>query len=78
MTENHYHFYASSVSQWATTNDERDLRQLIKLMDDDGFPYSLFLVPCKHTDPYEIAMYQPMVKGVQWLGYYEIKKAKRK
>lgn len=78
MTENHYHFYASSVAQWAVTNDKRDLRQLLKLMDKDGYSYNLFLVPGKHTDPYEIAMYQPMVKGTQWLGTFTLPKKKKK
>lgn len=78
MTENHTHFYASSVATWATTTDERDLRQLLKLMDKDGYPYNLFLVPGKHTDPYEIAMYQPMVKGTQWLGTFTLPKKKKK
>lgn len=73
MKENHQHFYASSVAQWATTNEERDLRALLKLMDKDGYSYNLFLVPGKHTDDYEIAMYQPMVKGTQYLGHYEVK-----
>ena len=78
MTENHYHFYASSVAQWATTNEGRDLRQLLKLMDKDGYSYNLFLVPCKHDDAYEIAMYQPMVKGTQWLGTFTLPKKKKK
>jgi hypothetical protein len=69
-----HHFYASSVCQWATTNDKRDLRQLLKLMDKEGFSYNLFLVPCKHTDDYEIKMYQPQVAGSQWLGFFEVKK----
>lgn len=73
MKENQYHFYASSVAQWATTTEDRDLRQLTALMDKDGYAYNLFLVPGKHTDEYEIAMYQPMVDGVQWLGHFEIK-----
>ena len=47
-------------------------------MDKDGYSYNLFLVPCKHTDDYEIKMYQPMVKDTQWLGFYEIKKGERK
>lgn len=71
------HFYASSVAQWATTNERRDLRELIKLMDKDGHPYNLFLVPLAHTDNYEIKMYQPVVKGTQWLGFYVVK-SKRK
>ena len=74
MTENHYHFYASSVADWVTTTPERDLRALLKMMDKFGYPYNLFLVPLAHTDDYEIKMYQPVVKGTQWLGYYEVKR----
>lgn len=76
MKENHTHFYASSVAQWATTTDERDLPDLLELMEKDGLTYNLFLVPGKHTDPYEIAMYQPMVKGTQWLGTFTLPKKK--
>ena len=73
MKENHHHFYASSVSQWATTNDKRDLRQLLKLMDKDGYDYNLFLVPGSHDSVYEIKMYQPQVADTQWLGFFEAK-----
>jgi hypothetical protein len=76
MTENHTHFYASSVATWATTTDERDLPDLLDLMEKEGLTYNLFLVPGKHTDPYEIAMYQPMVKGTQWLGTFTLPKKK--
>lgn len=65
-----HHFYASSVAQWATTNDTRDLRALLKLMDKDGYGYNLFLVPVKHSEAYEINRYQPQVEGTQWLGYF--------
>ena len=71
MTEPQQHFYASSVAQWATTNDKRDLRQLLKLMDKDGYPYNLFLVPVPHTESYNINFYQPQVEGTQWLGFFE-------
>jgi hypothetical protein len=77
LTENHSHFYASSVADWVTTNETRDLRELLKMMDKFGYPYNLFLVPVKHTDNYEIKMYQPMVIGTQWLGFFEIKKGKK-
>lgn len=65
------HFYASSVAQWATTTDKRDLRQLLKLMDKDGYSYNLFLVPVSHDAEYEINFYQPQVEGTQWLGFFE-------
>ena len=77
MTENHYHFYASSVADWVTTNETRDLRELLKVMDKFGYPYNLFLVPLPHNANYKIKMYQPVVEGTQWLGFYEVK-AKRK
>jgi len=73
MTEQPHHFFASSVAQWATTNDKRDLRQLLKLMDKDGYPYNLFLVPGSHEALYDIKMYQPQVADAQWLGFYQVK-----
>jgi len=69
------HFYASSAAQWATTNETRDLRDLLKLMDKDGHSYTLFLVPLHHSASYEIKRYEPQVKGAQWLGFYEPKGA---
>ena len=73
QTPDNFHFYASSVAQWATTNDKRDLRALLKLMDKDGYSYHLFIVPVPHDTNYEIRMYQPQVKGTQWLGFFEVK-----
>jgi hypothetical protein len=73
-TNKNQHFYASSVAQWVTTPDERDLRQLLKLMDKDGYPYNLYLVPVAHDAQYDIKMYQPQVNGSQWLGFFEVKR----
>ena len=72
-----FHFYAASVAQWATTNSERDLRQLIKLMDSDGHQYNLFLVPVSYDTNYEIKWFQPQVEGSQWLGHFVPKKGKK-
>ena len=72
------HFYASSVADWVTTNDKRDLRELLKMMDKFGYPYNLFLVPLPHNANYEIKRYEPKVEGTQWLGYFETKKGKKK
>lgn len=74
MNEPTQHFYASSVAQWATTTPERDLRQLLKLMDKDGYSYNLYLVPVAHDTPYEINFFQPQVEGTQWLGFFEVNK----
>jgi len=68
------HFFASSVWTWITTDETRDLRQLIKHMDKEGKPYNLYFVPVPHDADYEIKMFQPQVEGTQWLGYYEKKK----
>jgi hypothetical protein len=73
MNEPVQHFYASSAAQWATTTNERDLRQLLKLMDRDGFSYNLFLVPVAHDAMYNIKRYEPQVDGTQWLGFFEVK-----
>lgn len=67
------HFFAASVTTWITTNDKRDLRQLMKHMDKEGAAYSLYLVPVPHDTTYEINMYQPQVEGTQWLGFFEKK-----
>lgn len=71
-----FHFYAASVVQWATTTPERDLRQLLKLMDRDKHPYNLFLVPTPYDATYEIRWYQPQVEGTVWLGHFETGKTK--
>jgi hypothetical protein len=69
--QENFHFYASSVSQWMTTNPTRDIRQLLRAMDKDGYEYTLFYVPLKHDAPYKISRYEPVVEGVVWLGNYK-------
>lgn len=71
-TANEFHFFAASPASWATTTDKRDLRDLLKVMENDGYSYNLFLVPGHHTDAYEIRMYQPQVEGAQWIGFFRI------
>jgi hypothetical protein len=71
-----FHFFASSARTWMTTNDKVDLRQLLRNMDKEGFGYNLFLVPCKHSENYEINWYQPQVVGSVWLGSYSSKRTK--
>ena len=68
-----FHFYASSVADWATTTETRDLRALLKLMDKFGYSYNLFFVPVAHDAPYEIKAYQPQVEGARWLGFFDVK-----
>ena len=35
------HFFAASTFTWAHTNPDRNLRDLIKLMDEEGHGYNL-------------------------------------
>jgi hypothetical protein len=78
MKETNQHFYASSVAQWATTTDTRDLPALLELMDKDGLTYNLFSVPGSHNAEYDIKMYQPQVEGAEWLGTFTLPKKGRK
>jgi hypothetical protein len=78
MKDKDFHFYAASVAQWATTNEERDLPALLDLMDKDGYTYALFLVPVSYKADYEINMYQPQVEGAEWLGTFTLPKKGRK
>ena len=71
------HFFAASTSTWATTTPERDLRQLIKMMEKEGHGFNLFLVPTPYDADYTINFYQPQVEGTQWLGFFA-KEDKRK
>lgn len=71
--QDNQHFFAASISTWVKTTDERDLRQLIELMDKEGMGFNLFLVPVHHTVNYDINFFQPQVKGTQWLTYFKPK-----
>ena len=72
-TQDQFHFYASSVADWAITNETRDLRALLKLMDKFGYSYNLFLVPLPSSAAYKIKRYEPEVEGTVWLGFFETK-----
>ena len=73
-----HHFCAISALQWATTNDARDLPDLLDLMNKDGYTYNLFRVPLPHTAEYGINLYQPQVPGTEWLGTFTAPKKGRK
>jgi uncharacterized protein with von Willebrand factor type A (vWA) domain len=74
--QNEFHFYASSVADWATTDKTRDLPALIKLMEKFGYSYNLFFVPVPADAAYEIKSYEPQVAGAVWLGHFEPKAKK--
>ena len=67
------HFFAASIFDWCLSTPDRDLRDVIKLMDRRGHSYNLYLVPVSHDTPYDIDFYQPQVEGTQWLGFFEVK-----
>jgi len=67
-----FHFFAANVYKWLTTNDERDLPALIKMMESDkDVPYSLYYVPVHHSASYGINWYKPEVEGAVHLGTYK-------
>lgn len=68
------HFFAASAFDWAQTTPERDLREVMYIMEKYNHSYNLYLVPVPHDTPYEINFYQPQVEGTQWLGYFEVNK----
>ena len=72
-----FHIYGSSVATWATTNDQRDLGALLKLLGADGLPFGLWYVPLASDASYEIKRYAPDVEGAIFLGTIQPKQAKR-
>jgi hypothetical protein len=71
--QDQFHFYASSIADWRTTNETRDLRALLKIMDKFGYDYNLFFVPLPPASSYKIKRYAPEVEGAIWLGGFEVK-----
>jgi len=71
-----HHFFAASAATWATTNDERNLQDLLKLMDKQRLAYNLYLVPVPHEVEYEINWFQPQVEGTMHLGTFTFKQGK--
>jgi len=76
MQDQTFHFYASNISTWATTDDDRDLSGLIELMNKDGRDYNLFWVPLPHRSTYDIRHYKPQVAGVVHCGLFNVKRKK--
>lgn len=68
------HFFAASAYDWCLSTPDRDLRDVMYIMDKYGHPYNLYLVPVSHDTPYDINFYQPQVEGTQWLGFFEVNK----
>lgn len=70
------HYFAASVATWATTTPDRDLPELLTLMNKDGYTYNLYFVPTAYDAEYDIQMYAPQVTGVKWLGTFDVSKKK--
>jgi hypothetical protein len=60
-----------------TTTPDRDLRDLLKAMDKEGYTYALWLVPQPHNSNYEIRFYEPQVEGRTFLGTFKPKARKK-
>lgn len=76
--KNEFHFFASSIATWGTTNEERDLLELLEIFRKEGFPFSLFKVPGPWTADYAIRFYAPQVEGAELLGTFEPKRKKKR
>ena len=66
-----YHFYASSCATWVTTTPDRDLAQVLEMMNREGYTYNLYMVPVPYDAPYEIKRYAPQVEGAELLGTFD-------
>lgn len=69
-----HHFFAASAFNWCASTPDRNLRDVVRIMEKYGHTYNLYLVPVPHDTPYDINMFQPQVEGTQWLGCFEVKK----
>jgi hypothetical protein len=72
MTDHHY--YASSIATWMTTNDKRNLGDLINTMNAEPYDYTLWYVPLPHDAAYEIEGYAPVVPDATRLGTVRVRK----
>ena len=73
-----FHIYGSTAATWATTTEARDLGALIKLLQADKMPFSLWYVPLAHDADYEIKMYAPAVEGAIYLGTVQPEQQKQR
>jgi hypothetical protein len=71
------HFYASNAYGWVTTSNTRDLRQLIKHMDDQKVTWVLWFVPVPWNTTYDINFYAPQVEGATEAGVFNFKNGRK-
>jgi len=65
-----FHFYASSLGEWRTSDD---IESLIKGMKRSKLPFALWKIPGDKSIPYEIKTYSPVIDGKVYLGtYYQL------
>lgn len=69
MRKHDFHFFASSIADWRTSTD---IRELIKTMDmlseKNKYPYVLFYIPLPADAEYKIDNYVPQIKEKIYLG----------
>ena len=64
MTTNNRHFFAVSIWGWRV---DTDIEKLIRKMNKEGHPFSLYLVPTSVDTDYDIEFFKPIVEGVVFL-----------
>lgn len=77
LRKEQFHFFASSVFDWALTSDKRDLAGLIDIMTRFGNDFTVWMVPCSHDAHYNIEWYAPQVQGSKIVGRFVVPQKKR-
>ena len=69
-----FHFYASSIGEWAVNTD---VEALVKRMKTGRLNFNLWKVPGDITAEYPINQYAPDVEGRVYLGVYTFNDGKK-
>ena len=64
-----FHFYASSLGEWRTSDD---IESLVKGMKRSHLNFMLWKVPGDKSITYEIRAYLPIIEGKVYLGTYQL------
>ena len=64
-----FHFYASSIGEWRTSDD---IEALVKGMKRSKLNFALWKIPGDKSIPYEINRYRPVVDETVYLGTYQM------
>jgi hypothetical protein len=62
-----HHFFATSFCEWKV---DEDIREVIKYMEKQKYPYNLWMIPLEEKENYNIEDFTPQVEGRVYLGQY--------